>query len=91
MTFTGTTGDGMKVTAGPFTIPPSSGFVYFPFPSTFTALKSVSWAPGTTLATNIVANDLLPYVAPVSLPSVQTTSALVSHERDCLYQLLDHR
>ncbi len=77
VTFTGTTANGNTVSA---LLPgvSTSGFEIFRFPSYFTALTSVSWNPGNTLATNIVATEQLEALTagplPTSVPGPWTTA-----------------
>jgi len=76
LTFTGTTADGKTVTATFPVQTSSSGFLNFTFPASFTALTSVTWNPGTTLATNIVVNELFTTATPATNPgTIAATNA----------------
>ena len=88
VTFSGTTADGQPVSY-PFTVTPSTGFAYFRFPTTFTALSSVSWTPGVTLATNIVVTELFPNVpagpGPGSVAATSGSAMAVTVDTTNLY------
>ncbi len=66
--FQAITAQGQQLDAS-FTVSTKVGFEYFVFPNKWTALQSVTWTPGTTLATNIVVSEPYPYVSPGPLPT----------------------
>src|SRR5262249_9516875 len=77
VTFTGTTVNGKPVTQS-FDVAANTGFNIFDFPSTFTALASVSWTPGAALVDNIVATAFLPNQAATNPLALAGTSGAAS-------------
>ncbi len=69
VTFDATTAQGKALPSVSFTVSTTAGFQFFQFPTTWTALASVTWTPGTVLTTNLVASDTFSYVSPGAEPT----------------------